>query len=43
MIRDFVYDARTFGLDVAWFNLRFNIAWNVSKALIRRPIRLKVK
>ncbi len=42
MIRSFRHDAREWGLSVAAFNLRLNIAWAVSKALIRRPLKLHV-
>lgn len=38
-----INDLRNYGLGVALFNLRFNLAWHIAKLLIRRPIRLSVR
>lgn len=42
MISNFVHDMKTYSLSTAWFNLRFIIAFNIARALIREPIRLHV-
>lgn len=42
MIRELIYDLRTWGISTAWYNLRFMLAFNIAKALIGEPLRLHV-
>ena len=38
---DMLDSIRQYGWSVTWFNIRWNLAWNIAKFLIRKPLHLE--